>query len=109
MLSKKKWNARVMRYDDPVWQPLLELTSDHIDDFMWMGALQLDGGPEIQAYKHRWTRRYIHLAPDGRAYAYEYTGSFGSGGPSWYREVDPDEQLDRVLPTHRELAEWRNY
>ncbi len=93
--------------DEPVWQPLLDLASDHIDDFMWMFAVELEDGRRLEAYKHWWTRRYIHLALDGRAFAYEYSGRFGGGGPSWYREVDPTEHLERVLPKGQQLADYQ--
>ena len=54
--------------DDYIWGPLLELAPDDIDAFMWMFEAELDDGIPLQAYKHRWTRRYIYLSADGRAF-----------------------------------------
>ncbi|HVO55019.1 MAG TPA: hypothetical protein VMT37_11470 [Solirubrobacterales bacterium] len=54
----------------PEWEPLLDLAPDHVDDFMWMYAAELEDGTRIQAYKHYWTRRYVFLDGNGRAYAY---------------------------------------
>lgn len=48
----------------PEWEPLLNFAPDHIDDFMWMYSVDLKDGTRLQAYKHYWTRRYLHL--DGR-------------------------------------------
>jgi hypothetical protein len=56
--------------DTPTWEPLLKLAPDDIEDFMWMFDVELDDGTRPHAYKHRWTRRYVHLTDDGRAFAY---------------------------------------
>ena len=34
--------------------------------------VELDDGTVVNAYKHRWTRRYLHLSRDGRAFSYAY-------------------------------------
>jgi hypothetical protein len=47
---------------------------------MWMHEVQLTDGTRIHAYKHWVTRRYMHLAADGRAFEY-----CGTGGH--YREI----------------------
>lgn len=73
----------------PEWQPLLEFASEHIDDFMWMHEVELEGGDRLHAYKHYWTRRYLHLDDKGRAFVYVDGGR--------YREVDPSWLLDLVL------------
>jgi hypothetical protein len=39
-----------------------------VPGFMWMFAVQLDDGAEVHGYKSIATRRYIHLAVDGRAF-----------------------------------------
>jgi hypothetical protein len=56
--------------DAPEWEPLLNLAPDHVDDFMWMGTVQLTDGTRLQMYKHYWTRGYLHLAEDGRAFVF---------------------------------------
>jgi hypothetical protein len=58
--------------DMPNWQPLLDLLGEELTgDFMWMFEVELDNGTLLQAYKHWYTRGYIHLAADGRAFVYE--------------------------------------
>lgn len=37
---------------------------------MWMFEVELTDGTALQAYKHIDTRRYVHLAPDGAAFAF---------------------------------------
>jgi hypothetical protein len=43
----------MLRGETPNWKPLLDLEPDHVDDFMWMFEVELDGGARIHAYKHR--------------------------------------------------------
>jgi hypothetical protein len=73
----------------PDWRPLLEFAPEEIRDFMWMYRVDLEDGTVIEAYKHYWTRGYLHLAADGRA--------FGWVGRSLYEEVDPIALLEEVL------------
>jgi hypothetical protein len=55
----------------PSWEPLVTLVGrDVVTCFMWVFALVLDDGSEVHAYKHVATRRYLHLAEDGRAFEY---------------------------------------
>lgn len=78
-------NARVFKGeatqgDTPDWSPLLNLVGERVTgDFMWMFEVTLANGAKLQAYKHVDTRRYVHLAPDGEAFAYEQ--------PDRYRNV----------------------
>jgi hypothetical protein len=60
----------MLKVDAPEWEPLLNLAPDHVVDFMWMYTVQLTDGTRIQAYKHYWTRNYLHLAEDGRAFVF---------------------------------------
>ncbi len=88
--SKKKWKGEMTGSDSPIWQPLLDLVGTYLaGDFMWMFEVGLEDGRRLHAYKHRWTRRYIHLTVDGHALYYEE--------PNFYCETDPHEMLDRVL------------
>jgi len=74
---------------EPEWEPLLNFAPDHVVDFMWMFAVQLTDGTRLQAYKHYWTRDYVHLDGEGRAFIY--------AGKDRYEEVNPPWLLRRVL------------
>jgi hypothetical protein len=55
-LSKKMWQSRTLPPpDEPEWQPLLDFAPDHVGDFMWMFAVELEDGRRLEAYKHRWS------------------------------------------------------
>jgi hypothetical protein len=61
--------AQITRGIKPTWEPLLELVGNEVvTGFMWMYALEVDDGAELHAYKSIATRRYLHLAVDGRAF-----------------------------------------
>lgn len=130
--KKRKRKPRPIRgemlnkYDEPNWEPLLQLARVYIDEFMWMFAVELEDGTELQAYKHYWTRRYIHLDDRGRAFYFIWRAIHDVGKrkdePSEYQEI-PAEELarffDRVIerpdPTrgiprytyYDEEAKWR--
>jgi hypothetical protein len=54
----------------PDWEPLIALVGlDVVGCFMWMNELVLEDGTRLHAYKSIATRRYLHLAVDGRAFA----------------------------------------
>jgi hypothetical protein len=74
---------------EPEWEPLLNFAPDHVGDFMWMYGIQLTDGTRVQAYKHYWTRNYLHLDDEGRA--------FLNAGKERYEEVNPPWLLHRVL------------
>lgn len=75
--------------DDYIWAPLLDLASDDIDAFMWMFETELPDGTPLQAYKHRWTRQYIYLDEEGRAF---------DEVPAWrFEEVEPRLLLEEVM------------
>lgn len=61
---------------EPVWEPLLGLARVYIDEFMWMFEVELDNGKRLQAYKHYWTRRYLHLDENGEAWFYRDDGRY---------------------------------
>ncbi len=88
---KKPLAWEMIRTDEPNWEPLLEFAPDHIGDFMWMFEAELEDGARLQAYKHRWTRRYLHLTDELRAYVYGEEDNI-------YFEVYADELLTLVLP-----------
>jgi hypothetical protein len=86
------------QYDKPEWGPLLELSVDHIDDFMWMFEVELESGLRLHAYKHIETRKYLHLDKEGRAFAYLWSDDIcDDDEPGSYREVDPQRVLREVL------------
>jgi len=58
---------------------------------MWMYTVQLADGTRLQAYKHYWTRNYLHLTEDGRAFVFV--------PKTRYEEVNPPWLLMRVLRT----------
>jgi hypothetical protein len=72
----------------PDWRPLLAVAPDEVPDFMWMFRDHLEEGIVVEAYKHSWTRQYLHLDASGRAYEF-----VGEG----YQEVDSQKLLARVL------------
>jgi hypothetical protein len=48
----KKWQrGRMTRNEEPAWEPLLEVAPEDIDDFMWMGEVELTDGGRVQMYK----------------------------------------------------------
>lgn len=79
----------MLSVDEPEWEPLLNFAPDHIGDFMWMFAVQLTDGTRLQAYKHYWTRQYLHLEDEGRAFIY--------AGNERYEEVNPPWLLRMIL------------
>jgi hypothetical protein len=71
----------LVQFDTPDWTALAGLLPLELcAHFMWIDEVRLRDGTRLDAYKHRWTRRYLHLARDGRAFWYV--------PPGCYREVD---------------------
>lgn len=67
--KRRKWQrGRFSDRRDPIWEPLLEVLPEDIEDFMWMGEAVLTDGTQIQFYKHYWTRRYLLLDLGGRTW-----------------------------------------
>lgn len=89
MAAKTRFKGRTLSAPKPNWQPLLNLLAC---DFMWMFDVELEDGRTVHAYKHYWTRRYIHLADDDSAFIYV--------DPHRYEEVDPEWLLEKVLEGH---------
>jgi hypothetical protein len=85
--------GRSLRGVTPCWAPLLDLASEHVEDFMWMFEVELDDGTRLHAYKHRDTRRYLHLDHGGGAFVY--------CGEERYQEADPYWLLELALSTPR--------
>jgi len=68
--------------EHPNWGPLFKLVGEHLaGEFMWIYEIELAGGHgSLQAYKHRWTRRYLLLSADGHAMAYTADGRYRTIG-----------------------------
>jgi hypothetical protein len=73
---KKPRAGDVVNFEEPVWEPLLGLARIYVDEFMWMHEVELENGVRLQAYKHYWTRRYIHLDGEGKAWLYREDGRY---------------------------------
>jgi len=56
---------------------------------MWMFTVEAEYGRRIQAYKHIFTRRYVHLDGTGAAFVYREDGR--------YQQVDALWLIDMVL------------
>ncbi|HEU4905780.1 MAG TPA: hypothetical protein VFT19_06655 [Solirubrobacterales bacterium] len=105
--SKKRLRGEMVEPPHPLnWKPLVELAGKQAEDFMLMFDVELENGQRLTAFKHWWTRGYIHLARDGRVFVYEHPMQ-DLDKPGWYREVDPIQHLDRVLPHGSRLADYR--
>jgi hypothetical protein len=87
--GKRPLRGGQMQGDQPNWEPLIELAPEEIDDFMWMFEVELEDGAMVQAYKHWWTRGYVHLDFSGRAFVFTEE--------NLYEEVDAEELLAAVL------------
>jgi len=84
-------------HDRPEWQPLIDLVGvELVGWFMWMFELELEDGSRVHAYKHIATRRYFHLAHDGRAFAYV--------NDDRYRVVAPGAAIDAVFAGWGDIA-----
>jgi hypothetical protein len=108
MISTKRLSGEMLHSDTPTWQPLINLAGDQVEHFMWMFEVELEDGLRLHAYKHWWTRRYIHLALDGRAFVYEHPEQ-DLESPGWYRQIDAYSQLQLVLPSGRQLDAYESF
>jgi hypothetical protein len=78
--------------DTPDWAALEALLAFQLcAHFMWMFDVELEDGTRLDAYKHKWTRRYFHLAGDGRAFLY--------AGDHRYREIHPHAAILEAFET----------
>jgi len=89
MPKKRGKRGKSLPVRAPEWEPILNLAPDHVDDFMWMYAVELADGTRLQVYKHYWTRNALHLDKEGRAFVFLE--------PNRYEEVEPTRLLARVL------------
>jgi hypothetical protein len=83
--------------DHPNWEPLLARVGEPlVAEFMWMSEIELADGVAVHAYKHIATRRYLHLAEDGRTLTFTRSGR--------YRPIDPYDALVTVFDDWERLA-----
>ena len=95
MLGDSTIRGTPLRSGEPEWRPLLDLIGSRLAEwFMWMFDLSLADGARVHAYKHVATRRYLHLAEDGRAFVHE--------GDERYREIQPRHAI------HLAFAGWES-
>ena len=84
MDSEKCFEGGPNEYEDPTWQPLLELAPERIvEDFMWMHRTKLENGTTVHVYKHCETRKYVFLDESGCAYTYREGGRYLLADPEW--------------------------
>ncbi len=77
MLEGRTYHGAYVQCDSPEWKPLVDLVGeDVVGNFMWMCEIELSSRTRVHAYKHIHTRRYIHLAADGTAFAYIPRGRY---------------------------------
>jgi hypothetical protein len=96
----------VKQTDAPAWAPLeAAISSELAEWFMWMHEIQLIDGSQLHAYKHLITRRYLHLAEDGRAFDYRVDGLYGEVAlasaivrtfSGWERALPPPRHLEAL-------------
>ena len=90
-MAKRRWQrGKFSERREPIWEPLLELLPEDIEDFMWMGEVVLTDGTQIQLYKHYWTRRYICIDLGGRIFV-------NPGTDRWEPAEDADWALELVV------------
>src|SRR3954451_1313112 len=112
MSSNRPLRGRMSRLERPNWDPLIDLVGlELVRWFMWMGQIELVDDTVMHAYKHVATRRYFHVAEDGRLFTYR--------SPDTYCEIGRAEAVEdafcaweQVLPEPdpaalRALAELR--
>jgi hypothetical protein len=80
---------------EPEWEPLLNFAPDHVVDFMWMYTVELTDGTRLQAYKHYWTRDYLHLDAEGRTFVYAGKERYEEVNPPWLLRLVLREELER--------------
>jgi hypothetical protein len=98
MARKRGIKGTSVRGAAPEWEPLLDLAPLHVPDFMWMGSVELRDKTRLQLYRHYWTRGYLHLDGDGRAFVH--------AEPQRYEETEPAWVLARVLDEYLAEKNW---
>jgi hypothetical protein len=72
MPRRRGIRGEITQGERPDWEPLVNAVGTRVaGDFMWMFEVELSDGRSLQAYKHRDTRCYVHLAAAGQTYFYD--------------------------------------
>ncbi len=100
MAKRRGIHGKMLPAHVPEWEPLLDFAPDHIGDFMWMFCVELKDRTRLQAYKHYWTRNYLHLDHEGRAFVYIDNDRYEEWEPRWL--------LARVLDEHMMDRCWHD-
>ncbi len=89
--------GQLRQHERPEWNPLVRLLGHELAPwFMWMCEVELADGGRMQAYKHIATRRYVHLADDGRALAQTANGT--------YRAIDLEHAIRHAFHGWQQLV-----
>jgi hypothetical protein len=83
MHVRNSFEGSVVQAETPDWEALLRFAGGVVDDFMWMFEIRLEDGRRVHAYKHVWTRNYLHLDEGGRAFIYKEPDSYQQVNPAW--------------------------
>jgi hypothetical protein len=100
MSNSKTIAGEMGQGDRPSWEPLEAMVGAELaGEFMWMFQVDLADGTAVHAYKHIFTRRYLHLGEDGRTLVFTRSGR--------YRTIDPFDLLMAVFDGWDELVDDR--
>jgi hypothetical protein len=98
MSNDKSIAGEMGQGDRPNWEPLEAMVGEQLaGEFMWMFQVDLADGIAVHAYKHIFTRRYLHLGEDGRTLVFTRSGR--------YRTIDPFDLLMAVFDGWEDLAD----
>ncbi len=88
--------------DPAVWEPLLKVLPEKaVTHFMFMGEVLWDHSTRIYLYKHIWTRRYINLDAQGRAYQFHASAQGSHYVPVELTAAIRRTELGRNAPVSR--------
>ena len=103
MPRRRSVAGSLVQYERPNWKPLLLVAPDIVGAFMWMHEVGLADGVHVHAFKHRITRRYLHLTEDGWAYGFRPPNRYvrvpiadlleEALGPLWELPLATDDEL----------------
>jgi hypothetical protein len=106
MSKPQRFQGEHVNHDRPHWVPILAMVGPELTGwFMWMGELELSDGTRVHAYKHRDTRRYLHIGVDGRTFYYDWDGKTINDEPIDYVELPRTRAIDAVFRGWRRMLE----
>ena len=103
-------SGALAQFERSDWEPLIALVGlDLVPGFMWMNEIELEDGASVHAYKNIATRQYVHLARDGRAFAFRtgdrYERCHHSGGRAGVQRVGGKRSQPKHADAVRALLE----